>query len=35
VHFPSSDEARVNLLGFSFTIHFTPSNSYRGEIVVK
>jgi hypothetical protein len=28
-------EARVNLLGFSFTIHFTPSNSYSGEIVVK
>jgi hypothetical protein len=28
-------EARVNLLGFSFTIHFTPSRSYRGEIVVK
>jgi hypothetical protein len=28
-------EARVNLLGFSFTIHFTPSSSYRGEIVVK
>jgi hypothetical protein len=28
-------EARVNLLGFSFTIHFTPSSSYSGEIVVK
>jgi hypothetical protein len=28
-------EARVTLLGFSFTIHFTPSRSYRGEIVVK
>jgi hypothetical protein len=28
-------EARLNLLGFSFTIHFTPSRSYRGEIVVK
>jgi hypothetical protein len=28
-------EARVNLLGFSFTIHFTPSSSHSGEIVVK
>jgi hypothetical protein len=28
-------EARVNLLGFSFTIHFTPSSSYSGGIVVK
>lgn len=28
-------EARVNLLGFSFTIHFTPSYSHSGEIVVK
>jgi hypothetical protein len=28
-------EARVNLLGFSFTIHFTPSSSPSGEIVVK
>lgn len=28
-------EARVNLLGFSFTIHFTPSSSHTGEIVVK
>ena len=28
-------EARVNLLGFSFAIHFTPSSSYRGEIVDK
>lgn len=28
-------EARVNLLGFSFTIHFTPSSSHSGEIIVK
>jgi hypothetical protein len=28
-------EARVNLLVFSYTIHFTPSSSHRGEIVVK
>jgi hypothetical protein len=28
-------EARVNLLGFWFTIHFTPSSSYGGEVVVK
>jgi hypothetical protein len=28
-------EARVNLLGLSFAIHFTPSSSYRGGIVVK
>jgi hypothetical protein len=28
-------QARVNLLGFSYTIHFTPSGSHRGEIIVK
>jgi len=27
--------ARVKLLGLSFPIHFTPSGSHRGEIVVK
>jgi hypothetical protein len=27
--------ARVSLLGFSFPIHFTPSRSFNGEIVVK
>jgi hypothetical protein len=28
-------EARVTLLGLSFAIHFTPSSTHRGEIVVK
>lgn len=28
-------QARVNLLGFSYTIHFTPSSSHSGEIIVK
>jgi len=28
-------QARLNLLGFSYTMHFTPSGSHRGEIVVK
>jgi hypothetical protein len=28
-------EARANLLGFPLRIHFTPSASHRGEIVVK
>ena len=27
--------ARVNLYVFSFKIHFTPSSSHRGEIIVK
>lgn len=27
--------ARVQLPGFSFPVHFTPSASHRGEIVVK
>jgi len=28
-------EVRVNLLGLSFTIHFNPSSSYSGKIIVK
>lgn len=28
-------EARVDLPGFAFPIHFNPSSSHRGEIVVK
>ena len=28
-------QTRLNLLGFSYTMHFTPSGSHRGEIVVK
>lgn len=28
-------EAKVNLFAFSFTIHFAPSGSHDGEIVVK
>jgi hypothetical protein len=28
-------QARMNLLGFSFPIHFTPSRSFKGEIAVK
>ena len=27
--------ARVRLLGLSFPLHFTPSSSHRGEIIVK
>ena len=28
-------EARVDMPGFSFTIHFTPSSSHSGEVVAK
>lgn len=28
-------EARVNLLVFSFNLHFTPSSSHTGEVIVK
>jgi hypothetical protein len=28
-------ETRVNLLGLSYKIHFTPSGAHRAEIVVK
>jgi len=28
-------DARVNLGGFTYTIHFTPSSTHRGEILVK
>ena len=28
-------EATVRLFGFSYTMHFTPSSSHSGEIIVK
>ena len=28
-------EARVNLLVYSFNLHFTPSSSHTGEVIVK
>lgn len=28
-------ETRVNLLVFSFNLHFTPSSSHTGEVIVK
>ena len=28
-------EARVNLLVYSFTLHFTPSGSHSGKVIVK
>jgi hypothetical protein len=28
-------EARVNLLAYSFTFHFTPSSSYSAKVIVK
>lgn len=28
-------ETRVNLLVYSFTLHFSPSGSHRGKVIVK
>jgi hypothetical protein len=28
-------EARVNLLVYSFTLHFTPSGAHSGKVIVK